>query len=103
MINPGEHETYRAALEARRPGGGGVCTLLVRRVGERRVQLLHNGVLSTVAELSDAQAYELIGDNRHGDPAVFVAVRTGPMGRTPWRSRVRTGLWRCSTAPETSG
>jgi len=71
-------------------------------VGARRVPLLHHVVLSTGAELSDAQAYELIGD-RHGNPAVFVAVRTGPMGRTPWRSRVLTGPWRCTTAPATSG
>lgn len=56
-------ETYRAALEARRPvdtGGGGACTLLVRRVGGR-VQLLHHAVLPTGAELTDDQARELAG------------------------------------------
>ncbi len=56
-----ETETYRAALEARRPfeTGGGACTLIVRRV-DGRVQLLHHGVLSTGAELSDYEADELI-------------------------------------------
>ncbi|MQA16390.1 MAG: hypothetical protein GEV09_20260 [Pseudonocardiaceae bacterium] len=61
-VNPGERETYRAAIETRRPAdcGGGTCTLLVRRV-DGRVQLLHHGVLSTGAELSDDQARELVG------------------------------------------
>lgn len=60
----GQHpgETYRADLEARRPPecGGGLCTLIVRRV-DGRVQLLHHGVLSTGAELSDDQAREVAG------------------------------------------
>jgi allophanate hydrolase subunit 2 len=55
-------ETYRAVIEARRPTdtGGGACTLTVRRV-DGRVQLLHHGVLSTGAVLSDEQAHELAG------------------------------------------
>lgn len=55
-------ETYRAALEARRPPdtGGGACALVVRRIGGR-VQLLHHGVLPTGAELTDDQARELTG------------------------------------------
>lgn len=55
-------ETYRAAIEARRPvdTGGGTCTLLVRRVGGR-VQLLHHAVLPTGAELTEDQARELAG------------------------------------------
>lgn len=59
-VKPGEAETYRAAMEARRPAdtGGGACTLVVRRLGGR-VELLHHGVLSTGAELSDEQAREL--------------------------------------------
>jgi len=61
-MSHGEHETYRAALQARRPAtaGGGVCTLLVRRVGGR-VQLLHHGALSTGAEMSDTQTHALVG------------------------------------------
>lgn len=59
-VTPGGIETYRAAMEARRPAdtGGGACTLVVRRIGGR-VELLHHGVLSTGAELSDEQAREL--------------------------------------------
>lgn len=55
-------ETYRAAIEARRPAdtGGGACTLLVRRVGGR-VQLLHHAVPPTGAELTEDQARELAG------------------------------------------
>lgn len=55
-------ETYRAAIEARRPvdTGGGACTPLVRRVGGR-VQLLHHAVLPTGAELTEDQARELAG------------------------------------------
>ncbi len=61
-VNPGEHETYRAVIEARRTvdTGGGACTLTVRRV-DGRVQLLHHGVLSTGAALTDEQAHELAG------------------------------------------
>lgn len=53
-------ETYRAGIEARRTteAGGGVCTLLVRRV-DGRVELLYHAALSTGAELSDDQAVEL--------------------------------------------
>lgn len=60
QVKLGETETYRAAMEARRPAetGGGACTLVVRRIGGR-VELLHHGVLSTAAELSDEQAREL--------------------------------------------
>ncbi|MPZ65548.1 MAG: hypothetical protein GEU83_08530 [Pseudonocardiaceae bacterium] len=58
--HPGE--IYRADLEARRPAetGGGMCTLIVRRVNDR-VQLLHHGVLSTGAELTDDEASEVAG------------------------------------------
>ncbi|MPZ64281.1 MAG: hypothetical protein GEU83_01715 [Pseudonocardiaceae bacterium] len=58
--HPGE--TYRATIETRRPAetGGGMCTLIVRRVAGR-VQLLHHGVLSTGAELTDDEAHELAG------------------------------------------
>ncbi len=58
-MNPGE--TYRAAIQARCPAGtgGGVSTLLVRRV-DGRVQLLHHAVLSTGAELTDEQVDEVV-------------------------------------------
>ncbi len=45
---------------ARRPGGGGVCTLLVRRVGARRVPLLHH-----VLRVADTGAAD-----RHGPRSV---------------------------------
>ncbi|MPZ66731.1 MAG: hypothetical protein GEU83_14875 [Pseudonocardiaceae bacterium] len=59
-MNPGEIETYRAVLHARRPVdvGGEACTLIVRRVNGR-IELLHHGVLSTGAMLTDDQADEL--------------------------------------------
>lgn len=59
-MNPGETETYRAVLHARRPAetGGGACTLIVRRVNGR-IELLHHGVLSTGAVLTDDEADEL--------------------------------------------
>ncbi len=61
-MNPGETETYRAVLRARRPvdAGGGACTLIVRRVNGR-IELLHHGVLSTGAVLTDDEADELAG------------------------------------------
>lgn len=56
-MNPGEFETYRAVLCVRRPVdiGGGTCTLIVRRVNGR-IELLHHGVLSAGAVLTDDQA-----------------------------------------------
>ena len=55
-------ETYRAHVCAAMPveAGGEACTLIVRRVGNR-VQLLHQGVFSTAADLTGAQAVELAG------------------------------------------
>ncbi|MQA13004.1 MAG: hypothetical protein GEV09_02230 [Pseudonocardiaceae bacterium] len=57
-MSPGE--SYRAVIEARRPvdTGGGACTLTVRCINGR-VELLHHGVLSTGATLTDEQANEL--------------------------------------------
>lgn len=59
-MTPGQTETYRAAMEARCPAdyGGGVCTLLVRRVGGQ-MQLLHHAALSTGAVLTPEEAIEL--------------------------------------------
>lgn len=37
-----------------------MCTLIVRRVNDR-IELLHHGVLSTGAELTDAEAHEMAG------------------------------------------
>ncbi len=61
-MNPGETETYRAVLCTRRPVdiGGEACTLIVRRVNGR-IELLHHGVLSTGAVLTDDEADELAG------------------------------------------
>ncbi len=56
----GAAESYRHALETRRPAGngGGTCTLLVRRVNGH-IELLYHAAVSTGAELSDDQAVEL--------------------------------------------
>lgn len=61
-MNPGEIETYRAVLHARRPEGTGgeACTLIVRRVNGR-IELLFHEVLSTGAVLTDEQADALAG------------------------------------------
>lgn len=54
------HESYRHAIEARRPSpyGGGICTLLVRRIGDR-VELLFHASPETGAIMTEQQAIEL--------------------------------------------
>lgn len=54
--HPGE--TYRHAIDARRAGGGGACTILVRRVGDR-IELLFHATPGTGATLTSDQATEL--------------------------------------------
>lgn len=56
--HPGE--TYRYAINARRvtEHGGGSCTILVRRVGDR-VELLFHAALNTGAALTSEEAAEL--------------------------------------------
>jgi hypothetical protein len=56
--HPGE--TYRHAIDARRVPkyGGGACTILVRRVGDR-VELLFHAALNTGAALTREEAAEL--------------------------------------------
>lgn len=56
--HPGE--TFRCAIDARRITGygGGACTLLVRRVGDR-VELLFHAVPETGAVLTGEQAVQL--------------------------------------------
>ncbi|MFN2535599.1 MAG: hypothetical protein ABR528_10145 [Pseudonocardiaceae bacterium] len=56
--HPGE--TYRHAVDARRVQqyGGGACTILVRRVGDR-IEVLFHAALDTGAALSREQAAEL--------------------------------------------
>ena len=54
--HPGE--TYRHAIDARRAGGGGACTILVRRIGES-IELLFHATPATGAALTSAQAEEL--------------------------------------------
>jgi hypothetical protein len=56
--HPGE--TYRHAVDGRRVQeyGGGACTILVRRVGDR-IEVLFHAALDTGAALSREQAAEL--------------------------------------------
>ncbi len=56
----GGQESYRHAIEARRPShyGGGACTLLVRRI-DGRVELLFHASPETGAILTEGQAVEL--------------------------------------------
>ena len=52
-------ESYRHAIDARRPSeyGGGACTILVRRIGDR-VELLFHAALNTGAALTREEAAE---------------------------------------------
>jgi hypothetical protein len=56
--HPGE--SYRHAIEARRPReyGGGICTVLVRRI-DGRVELLFHACPETGAIMTPAQAVEI--------------------------------------------
>lgn len=56
--HPGE--TFRHAIDARRVAefGGGACTILVRRVGDR-VELLFHAALNTGAALTREETSEL--------------------------------------------
>jgi hypothetical protein len=56
--HPGE--SYRHAIDARRPSayGGGTCTVLVRRI-DGRVELLFHACPETGAVMTPAQAIEI--------------------------------------------
>jgi len=60
VIGPVERESHRHAVAARRPfaAGGGACTVLVCRVGDR-VELAHHAAAETSAALTPGQAVEV--------------------------------------------
>lgn len=55
-------ETYRASLDARKPGGD-PCALVILRLpgpdGRPRVWLCHHGAIQTTAELAPADAIQV--------------------------------------------
>ncbi len=68
-------ETHRFALDARRPSefGGGMCTLLVRRVNDRVELLFHaspetGAVMTTAQAVMIAQALTTAAENRRSAP-----------------------------------